>query len=175
MLKYRRGDAAAFEVLYQRHKGGVFRYIVRQCHNESLSEELFQDVWMNLINARQRYEIKARFTTWLYQIARNRVIDHFRRQNKQGYDRSDAGNSNVDQIPSHYQDQPDQRVEIQDRTERLLRLIDALPAEQKETFLLREEAGMSIAEIAETTGVNAETAKSRLRYAVNKLRAELLE
>ena len=174
MLKYRDGDAVAFEVLYQRHKGGVYRYILRQCHNESVAEELFQDVWMNLINARRGYAVKAKFTTWLYRIARNRVIDHVRRLPDSGTDATN-GAPDPDELPSRHQDQPDQQLESRDRSQRLLGLIDALPVDQREAFLLREEAGLSLAEIAQTTGVNTETAKSRLRYAVNKLRAGLTE
>ena len=74
-------------------------------------------------------------------------------------------------IPGRAQDQPEIQVEIQTQTNKLLALVDELPEQQQEAFILREEAGMSVAEIAEMTGVNAETAKSRLRYAVNKLRA----
>ena len=175
MLNYRAGDAAAFEALYQRHKGGVYRYILRQCRNESLAEELFQDVWMNLINARRRYTIKAKFSTWLYRIARNRIIDHFRRQHNPGNPGMENGSLDPDDLPGRRQDQPEQQVAIRDASERLFALIAGLPEEQRETFLLREEAGMSLVEIAKTTGVNTETAKSRLRYAVNKLRAGLAE
>ena len=175
MLKYRAGDAAAFEVLYQRHKGGVYRYILRQCRNDGLAEELFQDVWMNLINARRRYTIKAKFSTWLYRIARNRIIDHFRRQPNPGRPGMENGNPDPDELPARRQDQPEQQAAIRDTSERLLALIAGLPEDQREAFLLREEAGMSLAEIAQTTGVNTETAKSRLRYAVNKLRAGLAE
>ena len=64
MLNYRKGEAAAFEVLYQRHKGTLYRYVLRQC-DESYVDEIFQDIWMKLITARERYEVNAKFTTWL--------------------------------------------------------------------------------------------------------------
>src|SRR5882757_8243947 len=80
MERYRDGDAAAFDVLYGRHKGGVFRYLARQCGNRGIAEELFQDVWMNLIRARAGYTVQARFTTYLYKLAHNRLIDHYRAQ-----------------------------------------------------------------------------------------------
>ncbi len=175
MLSYQAGDAASFEILYQRHKGPLYRYILRQCKNRSTAEELYQDVWMNLIKARERYEVKAKFTTWLYQMAHNRVIDYYRRQ--QHASGIDSGNNDLDadQTSGRIQEQPEYRVEIAVKTDHLITLIGELPEEQKQAFLLREEAGMSISEIAKTSGVNPETAKSRLRYAVKKLREGLSE
>ena len=79
MNRYRDGDAHAFEVLYTRHKGPLYRYLLRQCGAAALAEELFQDVWMKLIRARERYETRAKFTTYLYHLAHNRLIDHYRR------------------------------------------------------------------------------------------------
>ena len=78
MLEYRDGNADAFEALYARHKGGLFRYCLRHCRERGAAEETFQDVWIRVIGARQRYEPRAKFTTWLYRIAHNRVIDHYR-------------------------------------------------------------------------------------------------
>ena len=173
MLGYQAGDAAAFETLYRRHKGGLYRYILRQCKSKNIAEELYQDVWMNLIKARERYEVKAKFTTWLYQMAHNRLIDHYRRQRAAAGGRTVNADIDVDETPARKQDQPEKKVEIEYQKEYLLRLVDNLPADQKQVFLLREEAGMSIKEIAETSGVKPETAKSRLRYAVNKLREGL--
>jgi len=175
MLGYQTGDAASFEALYQRHKAALYRYILRQCKNESVAEELYQDVWMNLIKARERYEVKAKFTTWLYQMAHNRVIDHYRRQKNAPGNQSNNNEIEADQTSARKQDQPEHKVEVQIKMDRLLKLLDELPEEQKQAFLLREEAGMSINEIAETAGVNPETAKSRLRYAVRKLREALSE
>ena len=78
MLAYAAGDAAAFDTLYARHKGGVYRYLLRQCRQGGVADELFQDVWMNLIRARASYVPSAKFTTWLYRLAHNRLIDHYR-------------------------------------------------------------------------------------------------
>jgi RNA polymerase sigma factor (sigma-70 family) len=72
------GDAAAFDALYARHKGGVYRYLLRQCRQGGVADELFQDVWMNLIRARASYAPTAKFTTWLYRMAHNRLVDHYR-------------------------------------------------------------------------------------------------
>lgn len=175
MLRYRDGDVAAFGQLYNRHKGGLYRYLLRKCGNEATSEELFQDVWMKLIKARERYEVKAKFTTYLYQLAHNRFVDHYRKQKTSDSINQLHGDCEVDTLAGDLQGQPEQKVVLQEQAQTLLQLIDLLPDEQREVFILREEEGMSIAEIAEVTNVNVETAKSRLRYAVNKLRTGMLE
>lgn len=169
MLSYTRGDADAFEVLYQRHKGPLYRFVLRQC-GQQFADELFQDIWLKVINSRTRYKVKAAFKTWLYQIARNRIIDHYRRQNIRPVD------NNTDKLASisdagHMQ--PENRLIANNQHELLMQALSALPDEQKEVFLLKEEAGLGIEEIAITTGVTYEAAKSRLRYALNKLRQHL--
>ena len=177
MIRYRDGDAQAFEVLYARHKGPLYRYLRRQCESTANADELFQDVWMKLIGARDRYEMRAKFTTYLYHLAHNRLIDHYRRA-KTGIPISygdDMEESVIEQIPDSAVHQPDNDLDRRRLGKRLLEHISALPEAQRETFLLREEAGLSLAEIATTTGVNAETAKSRLRYALARLRRELAE
>ncbi len=170
MLAYRDGDAHAFEQLYLKHKGGLYRYFLRKCGNASIAEELFQDVWMKLINARERYEVKAKFATWLYQLAHNHFIDHYRKHSISASMNQNFQDDELENIPAGNNQQPEQQAEFQQQMETMLQLISELPDEQREAFLLREEAGMSLAEIAEVTGVNIETAKSRLRYAVNRLR-----
>lgn len=169
MLNYRKGEAAAFEVLYQRHKGTLYRYVLRQC-DESYVDEIFQDIWMKLINARERYEVNAKFTTWLYNIAHNRIIDHYRRQNIRPVSNHEK---NIELAPSLKARQPEQQAQNNEQVEQLLTAIKSLPNDQRDTFLLHEEAGLSIDEIAQTTGVSFEAAKSRLRYAINKLRDDM--
>src|SRR4051812_44708757 len=78
MLRYCAGDAAAFETLYRRHRGAIYRYVLRQCGNAASADELFQDVWLRVVNARIGYEATAKFTTWVYRIAHNRLMDFFR-------------------------------------------------------------------------------------------------
>ena len=174
MLSYQQGDAVAFEVLYERHKGGVFRYLMAKCHQQAIAEELFQDVWMKLIAARDRYEARAKFTTYLYQLAHNHFIDYYRKTRIDVLQHK-GQDEDVEQLTANGQKQPDKQLEIQQQIEMLSELIDNLPDEQREAFMLREEAGLTVTEIAEVTGVNAEAAKSRLRYAVKKLRAGLRE
>ena len=178
MLRYRDGDARAFEVLYVRHKGPVYRYILRQCGVAATAEELFQDVWMNLIKARERYEVHAKFTTWLYTLAHNRVVDYYRRQAAGlpiSYDDDPDDEPLIEKVPDSEQKQPDNEFERRRQAQQLLELLKQLPEAQREAFLLREESGLSLEEIAEVTGVNAETAKSRLRYALAKLRQGMKE
>lgn len=169
MLGYRDGDAAAFDVLYGRHKGGVYRYLLRQCRNAALADELFQDVWMNLIRARAGYTVQAKFSTWLYRIAHNRLMDHFRR-NDTGQVSLDDESVSVDEPLAPRSVEPEVSTASRQQAAQLLTLLDTLPEEQRAAFVLQQEGGLSIEEIAAATGVTRETAKSRLRYALAKLR-----
>lgn len=180
MMRYRDGDARAFDILYRRHKGGLYRYLSRLCQQPGVAEELFQDVWSNLIHSRDRYRPSAKFSTFLYQIAHNRAVDHFRRKpelslvrKRSGADAPGADDPPEAAIPADPAAEPEAMVARKRLAERLLEAVAGLPAPQREAFLLREEAGLSLEEIAATTGVSAETAKSRLRYAVAKLREGL--
>jgi RNA polymerase sigma-70 factor (ECF subfamily) len=169
MLNYQSGDTSAFEELYKKHKGPLYRYVHRQCE-ESYVDEIFQDIWTKLINARTNYQANAKFTTWLYNIAHNRLIDHYRKQNIRA-----VGNheTDIESAPSDENNRPDKQAQSNEQTEHLLKAIKKLPHDQRDTFLLHEEVGLSIDDIAQTTGVSFEAAKSRLRYAINKLRDEM--
>ena len=177
MLAYAAGDAVAFDMLYARHKGGVYRYLARQCRQSGIADELFQDVWMNLIRARATYAPTAKFTTWLYRLAHNRMIDHFRASGHLTLVSSDdeAHEEAVLALPAARASEPEPRVENRELGERLRAALATLPPAQREAFLLQQEGGMSLTEIAALTGVGAETVKSRLRYALSKLRAELAD
>jgi len=176
MERYRDGDAGAFDLLYARHRGGLFRYLLRQCGERSVAEELFQEVWMNLIRARRTYTVQARFTTYLYRLAHNRLIDHYRSQARGVPESFDDGNGPpLDAIAGSRSDDPALGADLRQQAQRLLRLITALPQAQREAFLLQQESDMSVEEIAQATGVSHETAKSRLRYATAKLRAGMQE
>ena len=177
MNRYRDGDARAFEVLYTRHKGPLYRYLLRQCGVPAVAEELFQDVWTKLIRARERYEVRAKFTTYLYHLAHNRLIDHYRRA-KTGVPISygdDPDDLLIERVADTEARQPENELDRRRQTQRLLAMLAELPEAQREAFLLREESGMSLEEIAEATGVTRETAKSRLRYALAKLRYGMKE
>ncbi len=175
MLAYAAGDAAAFDLLYARHKGGVYRYLLRHCRRSAIADELFQDVWSNLIRARASYAPTAKFTTWLYRLAHNRCIDQVRADGHLtlvSVD-DDAHEDVVASIPAARADEPQQRAETRELGERLRAAVTALPPAQRDAFLLQQEGGLSLSEIAELTGVGAETVKSRLRYAIVKLRGQL--
>jgi RNA polymerase sigma-70 factor (ECF subfamily) len=171
MQRYRDGDAGAFDRLYARHKGGLFRYVLRQCGNRSVAEELFQEIWMKLIGARHTYTVRAKFTTYLYTLAHHRLIDHYRTQ-RGGVTLSfdDDDGPYLEALEADRASDPAQQADTAQQAQQLLNLIAALPAPQREAFLLQQEAGMSVEAIAQTTGVSRETAKSRLRYALSRLR-----
>jgi len=173
MLLYRDGDAGAFDELYSRHKGGVYRYLLRQCREAAVAEELFQDVWMNLIRARAGYTVEARFATYLYHLAHNRLIDHYRKTRPEALVSLDdeAGESIGESLPDGRERPAEEALDGRRQAARLLELIAELPDAQREAFLMQQEGGMSVEEIAQATGVTRETAKSRLRYAMSKLKA----
>jgi RNA polymerase sigma-70 factor (ECF subfamily) len=148
-----------------------------QCRESGIVDELFQDIWMNLIRSRASYAPTAKFTTWLYRLAHNRLIDHYRASGHLTLVSADddAHEEIVAALPGARGDQPEVRAENRELGERLRAAVAALPPAQREAFLLQQEAGLSLAEIAAVTGVGTETVKSRLRYAIGKLRGDLLD
>lgn len=173
MLRYREGDAAAFARLYTRHKGPLYRYLLRQCGVPAVAEELFQDVWLKLIAARANYTVQARFAAYLYRLAHNRLIDHYR-ASARGLPLSYAEDCpEWAEIPAPVEAQPEHQEDRRRQAERLLHLLAELPEAQREAFLLKEEAGLSLEAIAHVTGTGRETVKSRLRYALARLRRGL--
>lgn len=171
MLRYRDGNAAAFEALYARHKGPLYRFMLRGSESKAVAEELFQDVWIRVIDARHRYETRAKFTTWLYRIAHNRLVDHYRRQGKwQPYADDGENETAIDCAVGDAQLEPENRTELNRLIQRLLDCLAQLPPPQRQVFLLKEEAGLALEAIAESIGSNKEAVKSRMRYAIRKLR-----
>jgi RNA polymerase sigma-70 factor (ECF subfamily) len=166
MLAYRDGDSAAFETLYARHRARLYRFVLRSVKSRAIGEELFQEIWLRVIEARSRYAPQARFTTWLYTIAHNHLVDHWRKR----------GLSLVslegDEMPGASPD-PADHAEARESLARFGAALEALPPLQREAFLLHEEGGLSVAEIAAATRTNEEAAKSRLRYAMAKLKAAI--
>jgi RNA polymerase sigma-70 factor (ECF subfamily) len=181
MRAYASGQLGAFERLYARHKGPLYRYLLRHTRDPELAGDLFQEVWTRVIAARARYEARAKFQTFLFTLAHNAFIDHCRRASvrpvllpgSSGSDGDDDAPTAQDLLPAPPAEQPDRRAEQSELRAALRAALDALPREQRDVFLLYEETGLSLEEIATVTGVGAETAKSRLRYAVAKLRATL--
>jgi RNA polymerase sigma-70 factor, ECF subfamily len=169
MLAYREGDAGAFDALYRRHKGALYRFVMRSIRDRATAEELYQEIWMRVVEARGRYEVQAKFTTWLYAIAHNRLVDHWRKRGLTLVSLDQEEPAQMDP-PAGADYEPQHRLEAKQSLARFARALEALPPAQREAFLLHEEAGMSVAEIAHATGANEEAAKSRLRYALSKLK-----
>ena len=177
MMRYGRGDAAAFETLYRRHEMRVWRYLERNVGNRAAADDLMQEVWFAVARDAARYSPTARFTTWLFTIAHNRMIDHFRASGHLTVVSADdeVHEEAVIALPGARSMQPESRAENRELRERLRAAVAALPPAQREAFLLQQEAEMSLAEIAAVTGAGVETVKSRLRYALSKLRSELAD
>ncbi len=170
MLRYQDGDVTAFETLYRRHNDALYRYLLRLCQHRANAEDVFQEVWGKIVKARASYRPTAKFTTFMYRVAHNCFIDHVRRNKRHA--------NNTELEPDLYAgttESPDTITERCLARERLVLALADLPEEQRDAFLLHEEAGLSIDQIASVTGSNRETAKSRLRYAVSKLRAAIQE
>ena len=169
MLRYRDGDVAAFEMLYARHRGGLYRYLLRQLGTPALAEELYQDVWARIIQARGRYEPRAKFTTWAYRIAHNRLMDHFRAAHVPLAEPDDQA---LEELPD---DAPPawETLDRERAANAIASAVAQLPAAQRDAFLMQHEGGLSLEEIAQATGTSRETVKSRLRYAMARLRERL--
>jgi RNA polymerase sigma-70 factor (ECF subfamily) len=167
--RYARGDAAAFELLYRRHEMRVWRYLQRNLRNAATADELMQEVWFAVARDASRYLPSARFTTWLFSIAHNRMIDSIRARRR---------HMSLESL-EHESDDPSASpvaaAVARDEAAALIRAVEDLPREQREAFLLQVEGDLDVEEIARITGSSFETTKSRLRYARTKLRQMLKE
>ncbi len=168
MHAYGAGELEAFEALYQRYRGALYRFFSRQTGSPALGEELMQESFMRLIHARSRYRPDAPFKVYFWRIARNLLIDHYRRQSRSLPDSYQA--TDPDQLVACERVEPHHSAQQGQQVARLLSLISELPCAQREAFLLREETGLGLVEIAALTQVSRDTVKSRLRYAIDKLR-----
>lgn len=180
MLRFGRGEAAAFEFLYQRHESRVFRYLHRNLRNEAGANDLMQEVWFAVARGAANYRPNAKFTTWLFTIAHNRMVDMFRANHSlqsldAGDDADSEGSSLLDRLAVDGKLEPPAQVQSQHEAKALLAAVAKLPAEQRSAFLMQAEGELSVEQIAEATGTSFETVKSRLRYARAKLRQLLWE
>lgn len=165
---YCNGDISAFDTLYNRHRDSLYRFILRQNNNiTSLAEEVFQDVWMNVINNKSQFRNESKFSTWLYQIARNKLIDNSRKATT----RKDTFHDSIDdEMVESNIPQPDKKSQLEICIELLQGFVLQLPKEQKEAFILKHDTDHSIDDMALIANTSHETFKSRLRYAMKKLR-----
>ncbi|HEY1070636.1 MAG TPA: RNA polymerase sigma factor [Thermomonas sp.] len=170
MLAWVAGDAGAFEQLYARHRLKLYRYLLRQLRDNAQADELFQDVWQRVIAARTGWTPDAGFATWLYTIAHHRLGDHWRALKHRPAAPADA-DERLARLADG--DTPERVLSDFERRRQLQLALDGLPEEQREVLLLRLEQELTLEEIGEVTGVGRETVKSRLRYAMDKLRARL--
>ena len=167
MNEWAAGSMQAFELLYARYRGPLYRYILRQCRDEVTANDLYQGSWEKIIRARKSYRPQAPFRAWMYRIAHNHVIDHFRRSKPHVElepERVESGDQGPEEVISQ---------EVRDK--KLREALDSLPDKQRDAILLKLDAGLDLQSIADVTGVNRETAKSRLRYAVARLKHLMTE
>lgn len=182
MLAYKSGDARAFATLVQRHRQPVFNFILRYVGHRQRAEDVLQETWLKVVRSSSEWQPKARFTTWVYTIARNLCVDSARKESFRKTESLDAptgpdddGRALGETVPDEAGAGPDRAAHNVRLRPMLERALLALPVEQREVFLLREYQGIGFKEIAEVTGVNENTVKSRMRYALEGLRKRLAE
>lgn len=183
MLAFQRGDARAFEELAKRHQRGIYNFVLRSVRERGRAEELLQEVFLRVVRSKDRYERTAKFSTWIYSIARNLCVDESRRarfRDHQSLDaerrgkNGDGGGPMVARLESKSVP-TDAAAEAPKLRRRLEDAVAALPEEQREVFVMRQVSGMSFREIGESIGVPENTVKSRMRYALEKLREQLAD
>lgn len=179
MLAYGHGDAHAFESLYARHRAATYRYFLRHAGgNAATADELHQDLWLKVIGARERYAAQAKFSTWLYTLARHRMVDHWRARHGISLEslEDEAVVTQAEESMAAARDGSDSplhaTIDAQARG-RLFAALTNVPPLQRDAFLLHVEGGLSLEVIAGLTAASGETVKSRLRYAYRRLRAAL--
>jgi RNA polymerase sigma-70 factor (ECF subfamily) len=166
MARYRNGDGQAFEVLYRRHRGPLYRFIARQLRGQGEADEVFQEVWMAVVKGRERYQPTARFVTFLFAIAHRRLADRARKAARRPQAPMPDDAPDLGLGPAHL-------AESAALGAALAAALGTLPVEQRDAFLMRAEGDLTVEEIAAITGVPYETAKSRLKYANRALREKL--
>ena len=167
MERFRNGHAASFDSLYDRHRGPLYRYFARQAARDNV-DDLFQETWLRLIRSKARYRPEAPFRAYLYQIAHSVLVDHYRRHGHVSRPRADSTLDPIDAAAG-----PEDDYEAATARRAFVAALDALPPDQREAFLLHEEAGLTLEQIADVVGTGRETVKSRLRYATRRLRESL--
>lgn len=179
MSAYAAGKAGAFDRLYARHRVWLYNLLVRQLQDRARADDVFQETWFALIRSAPSYRPTARFSTWLYLLARQRLVDHWRRLDPETVslafnDNGDPEDPAVMSALIDLQADPARDAERRQLAAHLDQGLRELPPSQREVFLLAEQVEMSLEEIATITGSNREAVKSRLRYARRKLAEQLV-
>ena len=183
MVRYQRGERKAFVELVRRHNRPIYNFVLRQLRAPSVAEDVTQDVFMRLVQNAAEFKHEARFLTWLYTIARNLCIDQLRKLSHRRHasldqpqlEQSDApllGDTVADPNPQASAERGALSAEVRSS---IVKAVDSLPDDQREVFLLREVANLPFREIAEITGVGENTVKSRMRYALDRLKEALCD
>lgn len=184
MLRYQGGDRAAFTLLVKRHKTAIYNFVLRQVRSPSVAEDIAQDVFVRVVQAAADFRHSARFSTWIYTIARNLCIDQLRKQQLRRHPSLDQpGGGNEEDGPTLGERTADQhpartvdRAAIGGELGRRIQLaVEELPDDQREVFLLREVGNVPFKDIAVMIGVPENTVKSRMRYALERLQKALSE
>tara|TARA_R110000751_G_scaffold91266_3_gene179069 strand:- start:274680 stop:275339 length:660 start_codon:yes stop_codon:yes gene_type:complete len=173
--EYAAGDLEAFKTLYSRHKGGLYRYFLRHIADPNLAEDLYQEIWSKVIIQAKHYKPTAKFTTWLYTLAHNKLVDHIRHLTVVNKVMIDSHETEMTQEPVtaaqvQMLNEPENELAASRITAALNHCIGQLPQAQKDSFLLKEEAELSVKDIALVLNSSFEASKSRLRYAYENLR-----
>jgi RNA polymerase sigma factor (sigma-70 family) len=171
---FARGEAAAFDILYERYELRVFRYLLRILRDRARAEDALQDVWFVVARDASRFEPVARFSAWVFRIAHNRMVDTVRAARREVSLELVSAENEVTEPVYPGESEPHAAAVADEELAALLAALAQLPADQREAFLLQQEGDLSVEEIAKVTGCPFETAKSRLRYARERLR-ELLQ
>jgi RNA polymerase sigma-70 factor (ECF subfamily) len=182
MSRYAAGDEAAFETLLSRFSRPLYSFLCRYLGRADRAEDVFQDVFYEVIRARKSYRPRYRFAPWLFRIGRNRAVDRLRRNgvremeslDRAANPREDDGDPRINAIAAGDPD-PETLFHGRELGKALEGALAGLPADQREVLWLKEKSGLSLAEIAKITGVSENTVKSRLRYALEKMRAALAQ
>ncbi len=183
MVRYQRGDREAFALLVRRYNKQVYNFVLRQLRTEALCEDVTQEVFMRLVQNAAEFKHEARFSTWLYAIARNLCIDQLRRLQHRRHPSldqpltSEGDNRTLgDTVATQHHSTSAERSAVSAEMQTsIVKAVEALPDEQREVFLLREVADLPFKDIAEITGVSENTVKSRMRYALDRLKLALSE
>lgn len=181
MARYKEGDAKAFEMLLTRHERAVFNFIFRMVRNRELANDLLQETFLRVVKNAARYSQKAKFTTWLYTIARNQCIDALRKASHrrhpsldQPMGRDPEGRTLMEKLPGRGGD-GFERTDATELRGRIDAALERLSEEQREVFVMRQFQQLKFKEIAVVVGVSENTIKSRMRYALENLRSTLAD